>query len=531
MLRTLRVALLVCALAGVLAPPANATRLVLPESMRTTHFEIHFIGDPLPPATPVNRQQIGELAANLERAYGLITGAWGFPAPLNDGDGRIDVYVTDLSLIEALGLAFPDTGANQTSGYIHIDDDATELPYLATHELFHLVQFGTWSQMEGWLAEATAEWAGFRSLDFPVAVRDSGGEEVPLTMTLGMPDMSVDCDGDGCGLDEYEDGGYSRWHFFQYLSERFDADLVRDVFDRIRAGGNPAIANVTYLDQALQSRGSSLSGAFVEWHVANMGGDYSAKGLRGISPPSYSKTLTGVETGLLPTQRITVNHLAARYVAFERGNGSADTTCYAATLNVSVGFPAGVTAEPYFWWPEEGSRPIPLAVSGNGASLSIPWDTCTWKDKRGLLSLPNSTLSTDGAIFTVDASLTVDKVTITSPSAPPVGPYTGPTIPAPEMDEPPAIALYGPEVLRVSAKKRVLRLVVFSSGVGRLDAKLGVSGLGTRLLRTGNNDLRFTIPKKMVRSLAGRGTALTLTSQSPSGTVGATLKRRVRLTK
>jgi hypothetical protein len=531
MSRFLRLGLLAAVLAGALAPSAHAVRLDLPESMRTTHFEVHFIGDPLPPATPVNRQQIGELAANLERAYGLITGAWGFPAPLNDGDGRIDVFVTNLDLLPALGLAFPDTGANQTSGYIHIDDDATELPYLATHELFHVVQFGMWSQMEGWLAEATAEWAGFRSLDFPSVIRDAAGEEVPIALTLGMPDMSVDCDGDGCGLDEYEDGGYSRWHFFQYLSERFDADIVRDVFDRIRAGANAAIPNVTYLDQALQAQGMPLSDTFVDWHVANMGGDYTTRGLRGISPPYYSNTLTGAETGPLPTQRIAVNHLAARYVAFERGNGSADTACHEATLTVSVGFPAGMSARPYFWWPAEGSEPIPLAVSGSGASLSIPWDTCTWGSKRGLLSLPNSTLSTDGAIFSVDASLTVDKQTLASTSAPPAGSYTGPTTPAPTTDEAPAIALYGPEVLLVSAKKRVLRLVVFSSGSGRLDAKLGTATLGSRSLRMGNNDLRFTIPKKMVRSLAARGTALTLTSLSATGNVGATLTRRVRLTK
>jgi hypothetical protein len=54
--------------------------------------------------------------------------------------------------------------------------------------------------------------------------------------------------------------------------------------------------------------------------------------------------------------------------------------------------------------------------------------------------------------------------------------------------------------------------------------------LGTRALRTGNNDLRFTLPKNVTRTLAARGT-LTLTSLSPTGTSGATVKRKVTITK
>jgi hypothetical protein len=71
---------------------------------------------------------------------------------------------------------------------------------------------------------------------------------------------------------------------------------------------------------------------------------------------------------------------------------------------------------------------------------------------------------------------------------------------------------------------------VFSSGAGKLDARLGGTVLGKRALRTGNNDLRFTIPKSMLRSLTARRT-LTLTSLSPSGDTGAVLKRRVTLSR
>lgn len=530
MFRLLRFALLGAVFAAIAAPSAHAVRLVLPESMQTTRFKVHFTGDPASPASPVTRQQIGELAGNLERAYTLMTGEWGFPAPLDDGDGLVDVYVTDLDPVKALGLAFPDAGTNQTSGYIHIDDDATELAELATHELFHLVQFGIWAPMEGWLAEATAEWAGFRFLDFPSILKDKEGEDVPITDVLGMPDMSVDCDGDGCGLSEYEDGGYSRWHFFQYIHEKIGTGVVEDIFDRARTTNNPGVPNVTFVDQALLAKGKTLADAFTDWHVANMGGTYTAAGLKGIVPPRYSTTQTGLETATLPAQKVTVNHLAARYLSFKRGDGTGDEVCYAATLNLSVTLPTGVSARPYFWWTKKDSTPTPLAVSGSSASLSLPWDTCTWPTEEGILSLPNASLSIDGAVFTVASSITVDTKTITTPSAPPPGSYTGPTVPAPLVAEPPAIAVYGPEVLRVSRRTRVLRIVVFSSGPGKLEAKLGGAKLGSRTLRTGNNDLRFTLPRSVVRSLAARGT-LTLTSLSPSGATGATVKRKIRLTK
>lgn len=530
MARFLRFALLAAAVAAIAAPSAGAVRLVLPESLTTAHFQVHFTGDPALPGTPVTRQQIGELAANLERAYTAFTADWGFPAPVDDGDGRIDVYVDDLDPVLALGLAFPDTATNQTSGYIHIDDDATELADLAAHELFHVFQYGIWAPGESWLMEATAEWAGFRMLGFPNVFKDRFGEDVAITDVLGMPDMSVDCDGDGCGLTEYEDGGYSRWHFFLFVQERFGSDVVEDVFARAKAANDPTIADVTFLDAALQARGTSLGGAFSDWHVANMTGDYTAAGLRGITPPMYSTTLTGTASATVPPQKVTVNHLAARYLAFERGDGTGDETCFAATLNLSVTLPAGVSSRPHFRWTGSEAKPTPLAVSGSTATLSVPWDTCTWTSARGILSLPNASMTTDAAVFTVNASIVVDPLTITLPSGPKPGSYTGPTIPAPTTEEPPSIAVYGPELLRVSRKTRVLRLVVFSSDTGRLRARLGTRLLGTRALRTGNNDLRFKLPLNVLRSLAARGT-LTLTSLSASGTTGATVTRRVTLTR
>ena len=90
------------------------------------------------------------------------------------------------------------------------------------------------------------------------------------------------------------------------------------------------------------------------------------------------------------------------------------------------------------------------------------------------------------------------------------------------------LQVYAPELLRVSAKTRLLRLAVFSSGDGKLQALLGSMSLGTASLRSGNNDVRFVLPK-LFNSLRTKSASnlLQLTSVSPSGSKGATVTRRV----
>ena len=244
MLRLVRLCVLTVLFGALWAQPASATRILgLPETMTTPHFQIHYTGQFVSPAA-ITQQRAGDLAGNLERAYSTIVSEWGYPAPLDDGDGRIDVYVAVLVPDGVAGLAFTDTGAAQTSGYIHISPTATGLPSVAAHELFHLVQFGVWSYMDPSVLEASAEWAGFRFIGFPLAVDFGGASPVPLLDTVGLPDMSLTCNGPSCGATDYEAMGYSRWHFFEFLSERFGVGSVNDLFQRGKTVNDPAVGAV-----------------------------------------------------------------------------------------------------------------------------------------------------------------------------------------------------------------------------------------------------------------------------------------------
>ena len=87
-------------------------------------------------------------------------------------------------------------------------------------------------------------------------------------------------------------------------------------------------------------------------------------GLKATLPAVYKLVPTGSATGALGTQSIAVNHLAARYLAFQRGTGASDGPCYAATLSISVSFPSTLGARPVYRWTAAGSTAQPLAVSG-----------------------------------------------------------------------------------------------------------------------------------------------------------------------
>ena len=152
------------ALATALAGPAAArpNPVLYPETLTTPHFAIHFTGEIVDPANPERTtfQIAGDLAANAERAYSTLVTDWGYPAPLNDGDGRTDIWVQKL-VPGTLGLATTDAPGNTGTGWISIEVTAATSPAVIAHELMHLIQYSQWITADSWLLEGTAEWAGF----------------------------------------------------------------------------------------------------------------------------------------------------------------------------------------------------------------------------------------------------------------------------------------------------------------------------------------------------------------------------------
>jgi hypothetical protein len=530
----------VCVGAAVLAGPVFAARPTvdpttgaLPNSVATAHFIVHFQSSQAPGA--LTYTDAGWVASMAETAYGAEL-ADGYAAPLSDGglggDSRIDIYVDDLSTTGALGLSIPDTANPQTSGYIMLDGTKPEqalTPHTISHELFHLIQFGIWAAggwADGWLYEGSAEWMGYRATGYDI----SGGLE------LGPADISLDCSDPnglaGCNLaDPYANGGYSRWGFFEYLSERFGASFVASVFSQSAGPG----LGITGLANALAAKGATLADTYDAWSTVDMSGGYTAKALQGYRPAPLGEVSTGAKAGSVLSADVPVNHLATEYIAFTKGDGDDSNPCFAATLTLTVTIPAGTSSKPAFFWDAKGSTPVQLTVDGGStASASIPWDTCNWAGARGYLSLPNASQTVDAAKFAVSASLAIDtSKPVTSTPPPDLAPLPN-VVDVPSTAVAPTIDVFGPEVLKLSATTTQVRLIVEASGEGTLRAQLGSLVLGTQKLRSGNNDVRFTLPKGVLAALrrsAAVSNVLTLTPLATSGTVaGLSVTRKVSIT-
>jgi hypothetical protein len=531
MLRRALIVAAVCAVAGLLGTPANAARPALPHSVSTTHFVVHYTSDPTDDSY-ANAPQALALASDAEHAYAAETG-WGFSAPLDDGDGKVDIYLLDLSSLDGV-LAYATTESNTptATGYITYGIGSLgvpDQPLIIAHELFHVLQFATWgnpSASDAWLFEGSAEWAAAKVYDFP-ASKVAG---------VTNPDFPLDCRDSiggflGCDSDPYTDGGYSRWPFFQALAARYGASFLQTVL----AKGATGMSATNALTAAIGAKGGTLSDVYGDWAMEQMIGSYGIPALDARVPTASPTVPTGVKTTALASFPVAVDHLSTRYIAFTRGDGAADHPCFAATLTVTVTVPSGVSSKPTLFWNVKGSAPVALAGSGSTLSATIPWDTCFWSKNAAYLALPNTTTTVDAAAFVVGGSVTVDPNTPAAATAPPdQAPVYGGTTTTPTADVVPAITLLGPLLLHVSADSPTLRLIVEASGEGKVHALLGSVDLGTPTLRAGNNDLRFTIPKSVLGTLrrsAAAGNVLSLTPLSPSGAAtGTAVTRTVSVT-
>jgi hypothetical protein len=540
LLRRLALLASVGAGAAVLAGPAFSARPGgLPNTLGTPHFLVHYESDPAT-AFKITQTQAGDVAALAERAYTAEL-ADGYAAPLSDGvlggDSRTDIYVGDLtSFPGVIGLTGWDTNTPQTSAFIILSGAQPTLAldqHTIAHELFHVLQLSVWlppQLSDYWLLEGSAEWMGYRSnayrTDHPLA--------------FGPSDMSLDCrDPLGflmCDLtDSYKNNGYSRWPFFEYVTELYGTSFVNDIFAQGAAGAPTA---VSALSNALAAKGTTLADTYNAWTAVDLASLYLVPALQSRTPARYGGAIaTGAKTGSLTTTKVPVNHLSTRILEFDRGDGDDSHACFAATLSLTVTIPAGTQSKPVFWWNGGGTAPIQLSTSGNTAVAAIPWDTCKWPSSSGYLALPNASQNVDAADFAVSGALNVDTSHPTSVIAPPSQiPTLTPVVPVSSLEVAPLVDIAGSELLRLGASERVIRLLVESSGDGKLHAMLGGVDLGSPTLRAGNNDIRLTLPTSALsalrRAAAATKSVLTLTAISPQGTqTGDSVTRRVVVAK
>ena len=224
----------------------------------------------------------------IRRTLRTMTTVWhhevdrlGFRRPPRDGrrggDSRFDVYLTDLGSRGLFGYCAPEhrvKGQRYAAyGYCVLDNDFARRQYdaapnvslkvTAAHEFFHAIQFGYDYRADPWLMESTAVWMEESYADSA----DDNRRYLPYGQVHSP----------GVPLDEYSDAGYAQygnWAFWQFLTDRYGAGLVRRVWNQVDAAkGGPARASVPALSHVLDRvmhRKDALAAALTSFEVANL---------------------------------------------------------------------------------------------------------------------------------------------------------------------------------------------------------------------------------------------------------------------
>lgn len=387
---TLAATLMLAAPAGaaVTRPPTGFPSL--PESVASPHFVVHYTTTG---SDATNAGAATALANYAESAYFWIVTTWGYPPPKDDGDGKTDIYVTQLPGIGA-GAAADSNGPATSTAFIVTNTNNIGVVYPVAHEFFHTIQMGMYQHEEGWLDESTAEWAGQNVV---VAL---GGEAPPNWYP--SPWVPLNCMGATCT--DQDAAGYRGSIFMEYLDEKYGMDLIRDVYVRAAAAGagNYLAHSLQVLSDAIAARGGTLSGDLVGYALAASSGAINRPGVTTKRPRSWASYVTGDNVGRLSPVTLSVDHLALKSL-FLMGASPYDSrvSCSARSLGVEVALPAGVPTQPAL---VRGTTVTPLAISGDVARGELPWSTCY--NSNAVLVLPNGSTSADGQPFAVTLTLT-----------------------------------------------------------------------------------------------------------------------------
>ena len=319
------------------------------------------------------------LAVYAEDAWRIEVARWGWPAPIPDAGGRLDVYVFAMS---DAGRVTPDRpGSQPTSSWMAVDP-AYINPVLVSHEFMHMSQNAITAEYQGQvLTEGIGHWAGFAAV----------GSAHPPDWAVRDPSRSFGCTGWTSCVD-------GQWAFFQFLAERYGHALLIDAYRRAAAlGGDPERRAVPALDAALRARGESLGRAYSAYTAAVTTADFGLRVLRTFRPEPAARLSLGCRSAT--TRMLAVDRLAARWLELA-------SICFSgeASVLLSASCPAaaesGLSAIGVVGAPIYG---LPLRRRAGGATATIPLTAIGLGVRIGL---SNPSLSADDQPFRVSIRAT-----------------------------------------------------------------------------------------------------------------------------
>jgi hypothetical protein len=470
------------------SPPASLT-----EALTSDHFVVHYTSEESDP-NAIFPDRAQEIANAAEHAYATEVGDWRFPAPIDDGDGRTDIYVYTDDMTGGSALTHidwpPPQGTRTSSAWFSIPRTAGA--FVVAHELFHVLQYAR-SIYWGWTTEPSAVWAHLN-------VGGRGG----WPGIYASPWDSLDClsysDPNACSGDAL---GYGRWIFFEYLSERYGGPgFVDEIGRRLAARGEtesrPSATQA--IEDALGSDATTLASSFVGYVRSTIAADWTLPGLSSQFPLTDASATTRDPE----TRSLSVDHLSARYMDLIAWGG--DDGCEATTLHLEVKVPPGLDTRPVLRHFVEGSPATVMEVGSDGvARADLPWRRCH-QPSHAMLGFPNGSATADGQEFTVRFWETADPapepvpepIPVPAAAAEPPPAATEEPGPAPGARPPaPALKLRLALPARVKVSKRTRTLTVRLHASERAVVRLTLGSRVTRVLnlRSGWNRVRLKLPR------------------------------------
>ena len=200
----------------------------------------------------------------------------GYLAPLGDGDSpcasngdsdALDIYLINFSAADGQALLdHCDAGTpKHCAGFVLVENDFRAGGYADTaegmrtvvpHELFHLVQNAYDANVERWWAEGSAQWAAKQV--YP----ELNDLERFLPAYFAAPWRPLNVPPNGVVTNFL----YATAIWPVFLSERFDADVVREVYEGF---GQDTLGVLPTTDTVLTARGSSLATEFLQFAAYN----------------------------------------------------------------------------------------------------------------------------------------------------------------------------------------------------------------------------------------------------------------------
>jgi hypothetical protein len=321
---------------------------------------------------------------------------------------KFDVYLADLGDESLYGYCTTDDphfdqGSTyhffDASSYCVVDNDfvASQFPthtplenleVTAAHEFFHAVQFAYDAADDQWFMESTATWMEdeiYPDVNDNLQYLVDGPLGKPLTPLDKGATNSDPC----CHV-------YGDWIFFRFVSEKFNATLIQDMWDRADGsadtdgGGGPD--GVGPDDFSIQAVGRVLSSSnrggfrsnFADFgwmnRIARVPGVYDEGQANGYpQSPLTSSANTLSHSNRSKSKSITLKHQANAYYEFKRGSGLSST----AKLTLALNLPAkssGAAASVLVFNKNGSISPFTLGItSSGGGTFKIPFGSSVSK--------------------------------------------------------------------------------------------------------------------------------------------------------